>query len=655
MKRLIALRKQHKVLGRGSLTLVPCSNRKVLAFLRSDDHETVLVVVNLSRTVQPVELDLSGLAGQYPIEMIGLAEFPRVSERPYFLTLGPHGSYLFQMQATPLMVTHLAPWSALDRPETPVNSLTALMVGVDWDGILDRSTRHVLERQALAAFLMRQRWFGGKSRQLRDVRFSDWVTLRNGQTPAFLALATATFADGGTDTYCLPLATLAGDRAARVLAETPGIVLAQITGARKGVVVDGFQDDDTCARILAWVGSAERVTTAHGFVAGRVERPPLALTAEPKWVRGGGDQSNSIAFADERFALKLYRRLEPGTNPEVEIGQVLTRRGFERTPTLHGALTYERPSGEPATLALVQSAVTHQGSAWTFTIDELRRYYERVAARGAELPAMPSAADLDAAPPPFFTTVEGWYLDTASLLGRRTAELHLALADPTDPEFAPEPLDGSRLPALAAALHDHGERMLALLEAQRSTLPETAWPAVDAVLADRASLLARFDRVATLTDAGCRIRIHGDYHLGQVLRTEEDFVILDFEGEPARSLAERREKQTPIKDVAGMIRSFGYAAYAALYASTAAGTPTGTTALEAWADLWQSWVSRRFVDEYRAVVRGSGLIPESSDALDVLLGAWTLDKALYELGYELNNRPEWVRIPLAGILQLRHV
>jgi maltose alpha-D-glucosyltransferase/alpha-amylase len=405
------------------------------------------------------------------------------------------------------------------------------------------------------------------------------------------------------------------------------------------------------------MAEGQQVTTAHGAVSGTRFDAPIDIGAEAKWHRGSGDQSNSVVFVDDRYAVKLFRRVESGENPELEIGRVLARRGFTRAPALYGALTYTGGATEAATLALVQQSITHQGSGWSFTVDELRRYYERVAARGAEAPLPPplvtkSEEAPSETPPPFFASVQGWYLAAAALLGRRTAELHLALADADDPAFAPATLHVADLRTLAASMRDHGDAMLDRLDQQRDRWPEALGPGASRVLGARETLLARFDQLTTMRDMGRRIRIHGDYHLGQVLRTEEDFVILDFEGEPTRSLAERRAKQPPVKDVAGMIRSFSYAAYAALSAATFAGTPTTAESLAGWAEVWQRWVSRAFVQEYRATMRGSGLIPESDEGFGVWLAAFTLDKALYELGYELDNRPEWVRIPITGLLKL---
>ncbi len=662
MKRLIAMRKQHRVFGRGSLEFVACQNRKVLAYVRRDERETILVVVNLSRGVQPAELDLKAFAGLLPIEMNGLAEFPRIGERPYFLSLGPYASYWFTLQREP-MQTAPRVLTAPDPHAAIAEALPSLLVGVDWRNVLEAGTRQVLENQALRAFLQRQRWFASKAREIRQARFTDWTTLGTGADPSFLTIVTLEYVDSGRETYLVPLALLSGEAAERVVKRSPSAVLARITGARKGAIVDGIHDDGVCERLLGMVNRSEELATrrgsVQGFVLGNrqpsvVSQPPLATQ---QWKRGGGDQSNSIAFADDRLVLKLFRRIEPAPNPEFEIGRFLTERRFARTPPLGGALQYLRSGLEPGTLAVVQAAVKHQGSGWDYTLDDLRRYYERVVARVKRSSGRDGRDGLNGderreglVPQPFFAALEHWYLQTAATLGRRTAELHLTLAEATDMAFVPEVLDRTALERVAEDMSAHAKAALDLLARRRGTLDDRSVEHAEAILDRRADLIARFDRLRSLDGAGWRIRVHGDYHLGQVLRTEEDFIIIDFEGEPSRSIEERRIKQSPLKDVAGMMRSYSYAAYAALFAFTTH-TPDDYFLLEAWADAWQHWASEAFLTAYETSIGNVPLAP-SRTASRPLLDAFVLDKALYELGYEVNNRPDWVRIPLMGIRKL---
>jgi maltose alpha-D-glucosyltransferase/alpha-amylase len=385
----------------------------------------------------------------------------------------------------------------------------------------------------------------------------------------------------------------------------------------------------------------EEIATARGSVRGILQQRDQT----DDWDRLGPS------------ALELCRRIEPGPNPAFEMGRALAQAGFTRTPALVGALEYHRPGRDPATLALLQTVVKHQGTGWEYTIDELRRYYERVAARarrteGREEQERREGRDRPVAgePPPFFEAVEHLYLRSAAVLGRRTAELHLALAAVQDAAFRPETLDVAALDALADDMRAHAHAAVDLLEARRHTLQDAARSQAEILIAARADLAACFDEIRGLRAAGLRIRIHGDYHLGQVLRAVEDFFAFGFEGDPARPLADRRARQSPLKDVAGMLRSFSYAAYATLFAFSVH-APDGFSLLEPWAGAWQHWVGDAFLREYRSTIAGTPLAP-GDDAFPVLLRALTMDKALYELGYELDNRPEWVGIPLAGLLKM---
>jgi trehalose synthase-fused probable maltokinase len=460
-------------------------------------------------------------------------------------------------------------------------------------------------------------------------------------------------------------------------------------------------DDDSCGSLLRLIASSAELATARGSVKGTAahwdtqwSEPAAWPTLGPDlaWTRANFDQSNSLAFVTSRpesqreasssgatpadrpgrmereaspsakpagdrsaerldLALKVFRRIEPAINPEYEVSRYLSERGFPRTPRLAGALEYLRPSLSPGTLAVAQHAIGHQGSAWDFTIDELRRFYERVAAR----PAVPQDDPSTGSPAngAFFHALAAYYLQNAELLGRRTAELHNMLAQGRDDAFAPVRMDSGRLAATAQAMLDHAKETLEALDRRLQQVPEPSRSHAEAVVARRDALLSRLDAVRNTDRAGFAIRIHGDYHLGQILHVEEDFVILDFEGEPARPIAERRTKHSPIKDVAGMVRSFGYAAYAALFAFTTH-APDEYAALEFWADTWQEAAARSFTNGYLATLAAdhtARFAPEG-EAWARLLDAFLLDKALYEVGYELNHRPDWVRIPLLGIRKL---
>jgi maltose alpha-D-glucosyltransferase/alpha-amylase len=656
MKRMIALRKQHQVFGRGDIEFIATPNRKVLTYVRRFERDLVLCVANLARSVQPVEIDLSQFAGLAPVEMLGQTEFPRIADQPYFLTLAPYGFYLFQLQES------VAPVTARVAPvhEEPA-AVPALFAGVVWDSILDSSLRGIIERQALGPFLERQRWFGGKARRLAGARFIDWTTLRKGAHPSFLTIVEAEYRDGGGERYVLPLAMSTGAEADAVQEHHGSAVLARITGARKGVLYDGLFDDGTCATLLAAMQERRTIPMQQGPLEGAnlglaPERAP-ADTLTPI-SRTAPDQSNTSVLFGHRLFMKLFRRVEPGPNPDVEIGRFLAERHFIRVPPLVGEITYARSGEDPSSVAMLQEFIINQGNGWQVTIEDLGRYFERAAARDTPNVGREEASEWVFSnrqePPAEVPNAIGSYLATAEVLGRRTGELHvhLARARPDEHAFVPEPYTSADVKATADAMARHADEELNLLAQALDRLDERKLGLAGTVLERRAELVHYFEALHQVASGGGRIRCHGDYHLGQVLVTEADIVILDFEGEPARPFAQRRAKASPLRDVAGMLRSFSYAALTGLHAVTMT-RPEDYERLVPWADLWETWVSAAFLRAYLTAVRGASFLPSNRDDLDVLLQAFILDKALYELAYELNNRPDWVHIPLSGILRLR--
>ncbi|HEX9368651.1 MAG TPA: alpha-glucosidase C-terminal domain-containing protein, partial [Vicinamibacterales bacterium] len=332
MKRMIALRKQFKVFGRGTLEFLPAPNRKILAYVRRYDDELALCLANLSRAVQPVELDLSAFAGLTPVEMLGLTEFPKIGQQPYFLTIPPYYFYWFRLQRAP------APVTALRAPEAsvPVDAaLPAFFMGVTWDTLFDGNVRTLIERESLVPFLQRQRWFGGKARAVRAARFLDWGLLRKGPHPIFITIAGVDYEDGGSERYLVPLAVVTGPAASAILAHTPQVALARVTGARKGVVIDGTADDLCAQALLETLDGDASIPTKRGTV--RPRRTPAFHDLRgdgglaPK--RVAGEQSNTSIVYGDRLILKLFRRVESGPNPDVEIGeQLMTRTAFRRAP-----------------------------------------------------------------------------------------------------------------------------------------------------------------------------------------------------------------------------------------------------------------------------------------------------------------------------------
>jgi maltose alpha-D-glucosyltransferase/alpha-amylase len=644
MRNMIALRKLFKVFGRGSFESLHPANRKVLAYVRRFDGETVLCVANLSRFAQPVELNLAAFDGLRPIEMIGYVEFPGITRHPYPLTLGPYGFLWFELQP---VAEAMEGQSDQDR----------LRVDGGWPDLFEGTERERFERHVLPRFLPAQRWFGGKGRAISRVSVADWASIEG--TRAAALLIDVQYAEGGSETYFVPVA-ITFDPAATLPA--PSILAPVVSADGAGLLYDAVHDDAACAALLTAIDQQREVRSRHGVIrahrgAGFDHARGAHDTILPA-IRGAVEQSNtSLRFGDRLF-LKLFRRQEQGPNPDCEVGRYLTDDAhFDRVPPFAGAVEYTRGDAEPATLAMLQGLVTNQGDGWTWAIEELDRYYE--ASSPLTLPADAVAANsrhvLELAAEPDTAAARehlGIAVEAAATLGRRTGELHIALAAGTSPAFKPVPLAGGELTTLASTLREHGTHIFDRLRVSLSQLPDDLVAQAGLVLGRRRALLTRYDRVADIAGhAGWRTRIHGDYHLGQVLRVRNDFVILDFEGEPTRPLIERRARHSPVKDLAGMLRSFSYAAWTGLLSYTTR-RPEALSRLEPWARLWEQATGAAFLRAWRDTTAGTPFVPSDEEAWRTLVDAYLLDKVLYELLYELDNRPGWVRVPLGGILGL---
>lgn len=662
MKRLIALRQRYPVFGHGTLEFLYPDNAKVLAFIRADADVQVLVVANLSRTAQYVELDLSRFEGLVPVELYGRTRFPPISKLPYLLTLSPHAFYWFALEPQQAAVVSTATGAA---PELP-----ALKVDGDWTSLFTGRARSRLESVLLGS-IGERRWFGGKARSMQSLHIVETIPFeRDTGDATYLTLLNVDYAQGEPETYVLPLSFAAGAQAEALQSRAPQAAIAhvQIGGQTAGVLYDALYDEsfpgvllDAIAQRRRFRGSAGELFARPTPTLSKLRNGDTTDALVPHVLRG--EQSNtSVAYGD-RLILKLFRRVEGGVNPDLEIGRYLTdSTDFTHFPPVAGSLEYESKSKELLTLGVLQAYVSNQGTAWQYTIDALGRYFEQVAVWPLEQSAVDAMApgqsllDLAAGEPSKLAAERiVFYLQSAEQIGQRTAKMHLALASGHEhPDFKPEPFTQLYQRSIYQTMRKSTAQTLQLLRKRQSKLAAAAQPLATEVL-DREpeighclrALLAQ--RVRTV-----RIRCHGDYHLGQLLHTGNDFVIIDFEGEPARSLSERRIKRSPILDVASMIRSFHYAAFSAYfrYLESLRTSPEEQESLRRAARFWYLWTSASFLRKYLDVAGAAEFIPTSPGVLKTLLHALLLDKSVYELGYELNNRPDWVEVPLVGILDL---
>jgi len=651
MRNMIALRKLFQVFGRGTLKFLNPANRKVLAYIRQYNGEMVLCVANLSRFAQPIQLDLASLEGMIPVEMLGYVEFPAITKQEYPLTLGPYGFLWLELQP---------PREPVDvQLENEDNHNLLVEKETDWQSVLSGDGVQKLET-ILPEFLQRQRWYGGKSRKIQSTRVVDWGSFENDRS-AF-AFVNVKYDSGEADTYLLPLGMSFQQEAETLHASAlSGIVCNLISPEGQGVLHDGLLRDEAALEILRMIEDRVEVLTHEGVIKGQPcsAFSELHREAAPQLTprRSTAEQSNSSILFGDRLILKLFRRQQAGENPDVEIGRFLAEKtSFKHIAPFGGCIAYQPKGEEPSALALLQGLVENEGDGWQWTLEELDRYYENCSSAQLPPPEIKSPLVPEDAESSNIQDLAsehvGLYLEAASTLGKRTAELHLALASEKEDEaFVPERITSEDLILVCNDLTEHANSAFDTLKGNLSHLPDDLVEMSGLVLSRRRVLLERFRKLRDMEDGGCKIRVHGDYHLGQVLRVKGDFVILDFEGEPARSLQQRRAKQSPLKDVAGILRSFSYAAFAAL-TKYIARRPQELQQMEPWARLWEMTVTNAFMQAYRKTIGGSQIVPGSMQAFDSMLEIYILDKALYELVYELNNRPGWVRIPLTGILSL---
>lgn len=661
MKRLIAVSRRYRAFGRGSIEFLHPGNRKVLAFIRRYENETILVVANLSRHAQHTYLALAGLAGRVPVELFGRNDFPTVTDAPYLVSLGPHAFYWFSLES------RVAPVEETVRSDaTPPISL---VVRRGPDDLLKRTYRSRFE-SALLRHARRSRWFGGKARQTRNATIVDSVPIPMNDHPGLLTILRVEFTEGEPESYLIPVAFARSEAATQVTNESPWSVIATVDsrGAPAGtgyVAYDALASPDFRTALIETVERRRCFKGQHGAVTGHRTRGVFTRTRgspqeKLESVPVRAEQTNSSIVYGDRFILKLYRRLEEGTSPELEIGRYLTeRQPFPNITPVAGAIEYRsEPPTEPVALAILHKYARAEGDAWDFTLDALGRYFEHALARTgatAPLPAVRSPLALSREPvPPEADEAVGPYMESARLLGQRTAELHLALASAVEDEgFAPEPFSAIYQRSLYHGYRAYTIQVLGELTNALASLPPGAREDAQATIARGDAILARFQAITRRRIAAMRIRCHGDYHLGQVLRTGSDFVIIDFEGEPARSLGERRIKHSPLKDIAGMLRSFHYATHVALRGrTTTVIRGEDLPVLEQWAQAWQLWVSGAFLHAYLDLMADTPVLPAKPEDIAVVLDAYVLQKALYEVSYELNNRPDWLRVPLQGIAQV---
>ena len=656
MRRMINIRQQHAVFGVGGMEFLLPENPKVLCYLRTHGDTIILVVANLSRFSQYVELDLADYRGRVPVELAGGSEFPPIGELPYLLTLGPYAFYWFELQQPAA--------GESDGEQLPVVTTTAT-----WQSLFENSRSRAALEAVLPAVISGKRWFGGKARRITGLAISGSSELPGlGDPTPRLLMIEVTYSDGEPETYVLPVQYLADEYAEEFLLDHPGAGLVRFVGRGErglnGFLVDAMAEEGFAQGLLDIIVRRRRLRDhgmdLRGVTTRRMGEVMDGESAADLWPTvHRGEQSNTTLFFGDRLVMKLYRMSGEGSNPDWELSRYLTERaGFTHTPPALGALEMVDARGSVRTLAVAHELVPNEGDAWAYFLHQLGAYYESLPSVGRRrLGREPQIDPLDLETPEMPSLAEelfGPLLQNCELLGLRTAEMHLALAaDPSDPALRPEPFDPHYQRSLYQSIRNQLRRALTLLRRRLASLSNGERVMAEELLDREAELFAVLADVKKLRIPGLRMRIHGDYHLGQVLFTGKDFSIIDFEGEPAKVISARRIKRSPLRDVAAMLRSLEYAAFAAEreYLARYNVRRSGVELARLGSDFWVGWSGHSFLSTYLSAVE-SDLLVETDESTEVLLRAFLMEKAAYELEYEMNSRPDWAVIPLQGLLRL---
>ncbi|MEX0746940.1 MAG: maltose alpha-D-glucosyltransferase [Rhodothermales bacterium] len=641
MKRLLALRRQNnRVFGRGTLDLLPIENQQVLGFIREYEGKKILVLANLSRFAQSFFLPpLDSYKGCIPVELFSQAPFPVVGEAPYHILLGPHGFIWFALEPEQSLPTHRLT-DAQIRPEKHEEELPVLHVVEGLHNLLVRTMVRDKGMQKLESllpdYIKGQRWFGAKNRAIQSIQIEDAVRLQSAPFAIYLSLLSVNSGAEGL-LYLLPLMLSYDDEAERILRDHRNASLAWVDAPEgRGLLHDATVRSDFWLSLVNWWRSGGRLRSLRGLYVASADAELRNVTARSARLLEG-EQSNSAAIVDDKYFVKLYRRLDRGTNPETELLDYLTRAEFKFTPRLHGRVTFTT-NQQPHAMGVLLDALPVQSDGWNYALQVMNRFLDRVHEMSPRPFSPPEAHAVDV--PGWLEDVAPEILSLARVLGIRTAELHLALSRAEDPDMRPIEGTSEDVTNLVERIREEASETRQMLAQHSDKLVDLPRPA------EWEAAFRRLDLLSGRDPGQKRIRVHGDYHLGQVLLADGEFYILDFEGEPARVLEERRKRDFALRDVAGMLRSLEYAALGA-YAQR----KDEDGRLGEWTRRLIKWCETIFQNAYFDIAESGDFVATGKDR-PLFMWAYLLDKALYEIRYELNHRPGWTWLPLQGLKRL---
>jgi maltose alpha-D-glucosyltransferase/alpha-amylase len=645
IRRLINIRKKYSAFGRGSMTWLPSENPKVLPFIRRHEEETILVIANLSRYAQPVELDLHSFEGFTPVEVFSKNSYPKVKTgTPYFFSLAPYDCQWLLMKPIANAI------------KSTKDELFELKLK-NWKELMHSTKLEMLENEILPAYLMKMRWFGGKARSIQTIKIIEHAALSSKDEAIRLLLLEVSYQDGLPDLYQLSLAFCMEDEGLKLMETHPKSIVSLITiDGKKGVLYDAVFGKAFQQEIMQLIATNHQLKFKNSILdfSGKGQLKKYKKNAQDSRSKVlSAEQSNTSLTYDDQFFLKIYRKVDRSINPDLELTRFLSEQtSFKNIPAFVGSVQWKFEQGT-IVLGMMQELVQSSGDAWTYMLNQLDNYFENVISKHMDPPPI-RTDNLISPKNEFFSVdykdaIEPSLIEQIKLLAQRTGEMHMALASHQEiPAFSPEEFSLHYQRSLFSGFQSLVRSTFENLNKSIKKVQEAERAVAKELLNHEQEILSVLKRIYHKKVEAMKIRIHGDFHLGQALFTGKDFVLLDFEGEPARSYSERRLKRSPLRDVAGMLRSLHYAGYASLIRNDRI-TAADKEKLWSFAEHWYHYMSRVYVHSYLDTVNGSNFIPKDPDDLNMLIETYILEKAIYELNYELNNRPDWIGIPLRGI------
>lgn len=641
-KRMINMRKRHKAFGRGNLKFLNVENPKVLAFTRTYEDETILIVVNLSKHSQPAEIDLIDYKGYRPVEVFSKNRFPAIKdEHAYPFTLAPYDYQWFTLQKV--------------HPETDPENVPLLTL-TKWEELTQSRTRAKLENEILPAYLTKAHWFIGKGRTLETVTIADQAVVGLDDKKGTLLLIEVTYEQGMPELYQIPVTFVQGERASQITTSSPQAVLAQMKlGDEEGLLCDALFTPRLHQLLFASLAANRAIPAQKGKLVFSANGPLQQYEQKPEDLKSKihtADRDYTAIMYDNRFFLKMYRKVDWNSNSDVEITRYLTQEAhFEYTPAFIGTIEWQSEKGTVA-LGMVEEMIENHGDGHSFMLERIHNYIERILARSKDTlssicrqGSWSDPMSFEELAPNCRELLGGNASEQARRLGIRTGQLHLALASSKQKDFAPEAFSLHYQRSLFSGMQSLVRETYQVLDHNLNELSPELQQEASPILAKKQAVLTALKRIYAHKVDALKIRIHGNYHLSQVLLTGKDLAIQDFGGNPLQSVTTRRIKRSPLRDVAAMIRSFYYVAYEG-FLSTSQVPKAEVQNLLPFADLWAYQMGEIFLKAYLETVEGSEFFPKDQEDFQVMLETYLLERAISDLNYELKNRPEQALVPV---------